>query len=573
MAADTDHALIVDNLARNHEARLLRSLEQLENQITTIVSGSPTQKGDQLFDLTYALSSRTAIQNAITGTYLTEADAIIREYDQVVQSLETMFEKYGAFARVPDSVITQLQNVSFQGFEDVAARFTDELANTLYQNTLVGGSRTDSIRSLRQSINGVYIQADEPEIRRLVAVAKAGGPDAEDAVRQLHQIYAADRAGNNMRRYASQMVNDSIRQFDSQIAVSAGNEIGAEKWKYYGSLIEDSRDHCVKYRNKVLTTEQIREIWSTKNWAGKAQGDPFVVRGGYNCRHRWRPYFDEDDDTPDTSVQEQVKLPKQKLDFSDVKAKKRSPRGLVDDDINTWVKLVESDGGIRDEATFVMNRYQPSFIVSKKTRGAFYQPEDRHIENDPKNKHVFLHEYGHSIDYDLGANGRPISEIKLADAAKKDAELLGLSPYRSVKASDPNSDQYIPYGEYQETFNQNILKIREDISEKTPVYFKRGPRKGLLKGYNYQTDDTNTAISDIVDSMTDGWAHSYHYMAGHGTRYYARGEDWKQTENFANLFANYAKGGEHWEKTVEKFPNLTKAFEEIIGDVIDGRTN
>jgi len=28
---------------------------------------------------------------------------------------------------------------------------------------------------------------------------------------------------------------------------------------------------------------------TSQTWQGKAQGDPFVVRGGYNCRHHWQP--------------------------------------------------------------------------------------------------------------------------------------------------------------------------------------------------------------------------------------------------------------------------------------------
>ena len=41
---------------------------------------------------------------------------------------------------------------------------------------------------------------------------------------------------------------------------------------------------------KTYTKEEIEEIWSG-SWAGKISGDPFVVRGGYNCRHRFRGVF------------------------------------------------------------------------------------------------------------------------------------------------------------------------------------------------------------------------------------------------------------------------------------------
>ena len=36
-----------------------------------------------------------------------------------------------------------------------------------------------------------------------------------------------------------------------------------------------------------MTEDEIREEWANNSWAGKSSGDPFIVRGGYNCRHHW----------------------------------------------------------------------------------------------------------------------------------------------------------------------------------------------------------------------------------------------------------------------------------------------
>ena len=41
--------------------------------------------------------------------------------------------------------------------------------------------------------------------------------------------------------------------------------------------------------NKTLTEEQIRDMWNNRSWQGKSTGDPFIVRGGYRCRHTWIP--------------------------------------------------------------------------------------------------------------------------------------------------------------------------------------------------------------------------------------------------------------------------------------------
>ena len=293
MAAQDDHARIVDRITDTHEQRIVDSLQRLELEIEAILDDAPVREG-KLFDLAWSVNARTAINESIENIYLGEADALVRDYDRIQESLATMFDEYGTLLDVPEEVIVNLKRISFQGFQDIAVTFTDELANELYQNTLTGRTRSESIKSLRQKINGVYIQSDQVEIQRLVDIANAGGEAAEDAVRQLHQVYAADRAGRNMRRYARQMATDAANQYNASLNVSAGQRVGATKWKYFGSLIRDSRQFCEDNVNKEFTEDEIREIWSTQDWAGKAPGDPFVVRGGYNCRHHWRPVFDSE---------------------------------------------------------------------------------------------------------------------------------------------------------------------------------------------------------------------------------------------------------------------------------------
>ena len=66
---------------------------------------------------------------------------------------------------------------------------------------------------------------------------------------------------------------------------------GAEKFLYYGPDDEVTRDHCDKHVGKVMTLEEIEEAWSG-DWAGKIDGNPLNVRGGYNCRHHFRGYWE-----------------------------------------------------------------------------------------------------------------------------------------------------------------------------------------------------------------------------------------------------------------------------------------
>ena len=295
MPADIDHARIIERLGDAHEQRLQDALKILEERVIGIVSAAPLRQGN-LFDLEWAIAARAQIQSVLEQEYLSKVQEIISEYDEAVLSAQAMIGEYGAFVEIDQTVIRNLKRLSFQGFEAIGAEYLDVMANEIYQNTLSGRPVADSIKTLRHTINGVYIESDSAEANKLVDIAKnATGKEQQDAIEKLHTLYARDRVGNNLRRYATQMVHDSLMQFDSSVVVAAGKESGADKWKYYGSVIRDSRDWCKDHAGKTYTEEEIREMWANNSWSGKAPGDPFIVRGGYNCRHHWRPVFEEEE--------------------------------------------------------------------------------------------------------------------------------------------------------------------------------------------------------------------------------------------------------------------------------------
>lgn len=291
MPSDNQHARFLEALGEAHEKRIVEALAALEARLAKLIAQAPLRQG-ALFDLEWAIAARKDILAAIQTEYLTESSRIVDEYTKAATSAAQMLNEYGDFVGITDDVIKALKTQSFQGFQDIAGTFLNELATELYQNTISGRSIDESILSIRQKINGVYAQSDQVEIQKLVNIANAGGAAAEEAISKLHSIYAADKLGNNMRRYASQMVHDSLMQFDASIVTKTGMDSGADAWLYYGSNINDTREFCRTHSGKIYTEEEIRQIWSG-DWAGKSSGDPFIVRGGYNCRHHWRPVFRE----------------------------------------------------------------------------------------------------------------------------------------------------------------------------------------------------------------------------------------------------------------------------------------
>ena len=109
-----------------------------------------------------------------------------------------------------------------------------------------------------------------------------------------------------MKRYAGQILNDSLRDFDATLNFNKSKDAGLTFVKYYGDVIPTTRDLCRrmvggqlnKRKNGLFTIAEIQDIWASRSWSGKKGGNPMVVRGGYNCRHQFsyvNPDWYEDD--------------------------------------------------------------------------------------------------------------------------------------------------------------------------------------------------------------------------------------------------------------------------------------
>ena len=250
MARDNDHVSYLSDLADQHQDRLSRALVDVEDRIAELMTGAPLSDGN-LFDLEWAVNTRTELRQIIDKQYLSKVDGIIRDYKGVADDATAMLKTYGDFTELDRSVISQLQKLTFQGFDDIGNEYLDVIAKQVYESTLTGQSFAQTVNNLRQTV------------------------------------------GNDMKRYATQQVHDSLMQFDANVNVAIGNEAGVERWKYVGANDSATRGHCAKHVGKTYTKEEILEIWQGE-WSGKANGNPFIVRGGFNCRHQWRPVFDEE---------------------------------------------------------------------------------------------------------------------------------------------------------------------------------------------------------------------------------------------------------------------------------------
>lgn len=134
------------------------------------------------------------------------------------------------------------------------------------------------------------------QISQKVYAAVAAGHDIDDLTTEISQLLkgGTDKAGRPMVNHAQTIASTGYMEVDSIMLDRKTEGIEGIKFKYAGSLINDSREWCVKEigkaaSGKTYTKEEINQIWGSAKWQGKKAGNPFTVRGGWNCRHRWLP--------------------------------------------------------------------------------------------------------------------------------------------------------------------------------------------------------------------------------------------------------------------------------------------
>ena len=310
---------ILSRLADTHEERIINTLKNLEDEIISDLT-KLTDGGVKL-NTQLAIKLRPNLKTLIEKNFLKEADSIVSEYDEIVKEYQRFIkplpiaERFKSLTKPDLKVINDLKFLSFSGFEDMGNRFLDTIANEVYQSSVTGRPFNQMVKNIRGQINGVYQRSNETAINRLTDYIDKNRYSENAQIIQrvknareiLHTKYASDILGNNMRRYASQIAQDSLMQFDGQFTLYKGKEAGITKYQYVGTNITTTRGFCRTHLNRVFTEEEARSLWQT-TWRGKSGTDPFINRGGYRCRHSFILYDDDwFTEETDDNIKEQTK--------------------------------------------------------------------------------------------------------------------------------------------------------------------------------------------------------------------------------------------------------------------------
>jgi len=298
---------------------LITTLDRIEREVVSTASKLPLTDG-KLIELQSAIAIRPQIKAILEREYLKWSDTVVREgFNKQAKRIEKGFKavlekariknklsaedlaKFSELTKGDKALIQNLKQQYFTQFKDVSNTFTRRLSEKVYQNTLVGSEFAVLEKELRQTINGIYASSDDPEITRLVEFVnenkfvESQQSAVDKAVQTLQSKFARDRAGENMKRYAGQILNDSLRDFDATLNFNKSQDAGLTYVKYYGDVIPTTREICRnvingvynKRKSGLFTIDEVNTLWASRSWSGKKSGNPLIVRGGYNCRHQW----------------------------------------------------------------------------------------------------------------------------------------------------------------------------------------------------------------------------------------------------------------------------------------------
>ena len=300
----------LDRAEQEYYQTLQRTLDKIEDDVVKLAGRElPTQAG-KLIELQSAIAIRPKIRTILQTEFLAWADTLTKKgFNRQAKRIERAFKGIGnipiEFQELTKGDLALIRNLklqTFTQFKDISNTFTKRLADKVYQNTLVGREFVELEQELRQTINGIYSRSNDKEAQKLVDFVKKNKNkksmqvSVDKAVQTLQSKFGRDRAGDNMRKYASQLLNDGLREFDAQVNAYKASEAGLTHVKYFGDIIPTTRDHCKKIlrgvykvrQSNVFSVDEVRKLYKRlPGWSGKKPGDPLIVRGGYNCRHQW----------------------------------------------------------------------------------------------------------------------------------------------------------------------------------------------------------------------------------------------------------------------------------------------
>ena len=276
-----DHTEVLNNTIKDFEASSADTTRALENRVAELI-----QSGD---------TSRTSIVGAYENTVNSAVDLTSGLGAVAANTVEVQTQQGLGSGVVPeDAGVESILVEDARGtVRETIMNHAETVAGLVVAGGLTGIAVDQLTRQARGSVSGLMMSTSDPVTTRLqtrlARMAADPNRNAEEYRRLRKQIQdrlpgitTSGSLSDTLRGVAETVV----MRFDGAFTANRGRRLGATKWQYQGGVVENTRPWCAELTGTTMEESEILSLWG-ESWAGKSGDNPFVDRGGYNCRHYW----------------------------------------------------------------------------------------------------------------------------------------------------------------------------------------------------------------------------------------------------------------------------------------------
>jgi hypothetical protein len=242
----------------DHVKRVEKSVLKLQRDILNGMTRLRTAKSGELLGVRVNLKQAQKIHKDVVTMFERDFSAptkkMVKEFSDVSTRIARSYRQLNVsakFTQMDTAIMNTLQDGVWQDYLALSNTKKNQIVQAMYDAVISGGD----MAGLMTQIEGALMGSEMALGRSLVAMAR---------------LYA----------------RDGIMIFNQEVNLYKAEQLEIYHYLYIGDIIGTTRDFCKRRVGKVYTKKQI-ESW-TFRWAGKS-GPPLTHRGGYNCRHSWRP--------------------------------------------------------------------------------------------------------------------------------------------------------------------------------------------------------------------------------------------------------------------------------------------
>jgi hypothetical protein len=218
----------------------------------------------------------------------------IKEFDKI--AVDTTKMVGDEITPLDNRVASELKAQAYQSIDESVKTGRENVNTEIVVGAIAGMTVQAIAQNSRHAISGLFIQTNDLQTtllqKKLIRLRKATNRKEDDiakAYTALKKKFAGVNVGSSLNNTVKAGMHDKVMDFDAVFIKHRAEQAGLTKFKYTGSIVSESRDFCIRNVGRTFTKAEAQSLWSRQSWKGKRSGDPFVVRGGHNCRHFWIP--------------------------------------------------------------------------------------------------------------------------------------------------------------------------------------------------------------------------------------------------------------------------------------------